>query len=298
LIATVSFELYGFYTGNYGKRIFDNLFEHPYYKVAHLVKEKTQPDDVVIGFGMGWGADSPYYSERKGVIVPNFAPKEIVDEILFLNRPKWIGHRNIGAIVDCYVFENQNIASELLYARDKVISELNAEPVDVQGRVVGATVNNPHCNIYLPNRSSELSSQKRLNATNFNYKPSSSVNNDAAKTGNLPNSGVIGNIEQAIKLPDGKLHVSGWALSNDGSSGDLIVITIVSQKIFANTKTTSGVRDDVRLDYPDSKTKNIVVDFTTPEPISCDATTTATTIAISDIGHAEIIGINTIGGCQ
>src|SRR5664280_3728318 len=65
-------QLWGFYTGFYYRALTSDLRQHPYYLASSVVSNNTRPDSVVVGFGMGYGADVPYFSNRRGVILANW----------------------------------------------------------------------------------------------------------------------------------------------------------------------------------------------------------------------------------
>jgi hypothetical protein len=147
---TIVSQIFGLYSGTYGPLLFDDLHRHPYYLAGLTVKESTSPDSVVVGFGMGWGADVPFYAERLGIIMPNWVPASTGREILFRGRARWLGGRKVGAVVDCSVFEIQRIAPSLVPLRDELVRELGGTTIDRKGSLVGANVDQPECKITIP----------------------------------------------------------------------------------------------------------------------------------------------------
>ena len=138
------------YTGFYAPYLMYDLHDHPYYKAGLALKDSTPPDAAIIGFGMGWGADVPYYAERRAVIVPNWAPAATINTMLFNERAAWLGGRTIGGVVDCTVFASQDIEPHLVPIRDRLVSEMSDKFVDIIGSVTPGAPNAARCRIYLP----------------------------------------------------------------------------------------------------------------------------------------------------
>jgi hypothetical protein len=106
---------------------------------AREVAAKTPPNSVVVVFGTNWGADVPFYARRRGIVLANFFPPPLINEVLFENPARWLTGRNIGAVVDCNVFSNQETTPELAAIRDKLIAMTGATPQRIDGSVVGST---------------------------------------------------------------------------------------------------------------------------------------------------------------
>jgi hypothetical protein len=149
---TISSQIYGIYAGDYGPLLFEDLHKHPYYQAALKIKEATPLNSVVVGFGMGWGADVPFYAERRGIILPNWAPSSTVHEMLFEDRDRWLGGRSIGAVVDCSVFGSQQISASLEPIRDELFQELGGKVIEIKGTVVAASASPPECRVVLANK--------------------------------------------------------------------------------------------------------------------------------------------------
>jgi hypothetical protein len=138
------------YGGPLGIMLNDDLHKHPYYLAGLALKEATPPDSVIVGFGMGWGADVPYFAERRGIILAAGWPVAAIRQVLFEQRDRWFGGRKLGAVVDCAVFDNQRIDPNLVPIRDALKQELSGETIEITGSFYGATVNPPKCQIFLP----------------------------------------------------------------------------------------------------------------------------------------------------
>ena len=128
----------------------DDLHKHPYYLAGLALKEATPPDSVIVGFGMGWGADVPYFAERRGIILASGWPVAAIRQMLFEQRDRWFGGRKLGAVVDCAAFDNQRIDPNLVPIRDALKQELSGKTIEITGLFYGATVNPPKCQIFLP----------------------------------------------------------------------------------------------------------------------------------------------------
>jgi hypothetical protein len=137
------------YSGTYAPLLFDDLHKHPYYLSGLAIKQATQPDSVLVVFGLGWGADVSYYAERRSLVIADWFPPSLVHEMLFEQREHWLGGRKLGALVDCAVFDNQRIAPALEPIRDALKQEMTGQVIEVTGSFQGATVNPPGCKIYL-----------------------------------------------------------------------------------------------------------------------------------------------------
>jgi hypothetical protein len=149
LAAIMVGQLYSFYGGFYYEALRSDLRQHPYYLAGKLLQDRTQSDSVVVGFGMGYGADVPYYSNRRGVILGNWFSTAAIREVLFDDPDRWLGGRKIAAVVDCRVFRAQAIADGLKPLRDELVRDLAGKRTRVTGSVYGATTSPQQCDVYL-----------------------------------------------------------------------------------------------------------------------------------------------------
>jgi Dolichyl-phosphate-mannose-protein mannosyltransferase len=143
-------EIWTTYNGTYGPHLFADLHNHPYYKAARVVAAKTPTNSVVVVFGTGWGADIPFYARRPGIVLANFFPPPLINQVLLEHPGRWLTGRKIGAIVDCTVFSNQETTPQLAAIRDKLIATTGATPERVDGSVVGSTSSFPGCTVAVP----------------------------------------------------------------------------------------------------------------------------------------------------
>ena len=135
---------------HYGIMLNDDLHKHPYYLAGLAIRDATPPDSVIVGFGMGMGADVPYFAERRGIILAAEWPVAAIRQMLFEQRDRWFGDRKLGAVVDCAVFDNFLISPDLVPIRDTLKQELSGKTIEITGSFYGATVNPPKCQIFLP----------------------------------------------------------------------------------------------------------------------------------------------------
>jgi hypothetical protein len=142
-------QLWTFYRGEYSKILMSDLHKHPYYQASLAIKEATPPDSVIVVFGTGWGADLPYFSGRRGIVLANWFPIAAIRQVLFEERDRWFGGRKLGGVVDCSVYESQDIDSRLARIRDQLKREVTAKPITTNGSFVGQTRSSPGCQIYV-----------------------------------------------------------------------------------------------------------------------------------------------------
>jgi hypothetical protein len=147
---TVASQLWAFHMGDDGRALRSDLHQHPYYLAGLAVKAATPPDSVIVGFGMNWASDVPFFSERRGIIISNWYPVVTVRRMLFEQRDRWFGGRKLGAVVDCVVFGSERIDPRLQAIRDALVKELSGKTIEVTGSVYTSNASPPRCKIYLP----------------------------------------------------------------------------------------------------------------------------------------------------
>jgi hypothetical protein len=150
LAVTVVSQTWMLWSSPLGMMLGDDLHKHPYYLAGKALKQATPPESVIVGFGMGWGADVLYFAERRGILLSAGWPVPAIQQMLFKERDHWFGGRKLGAVVDCAVFDNQRIDPNLAPIRDALKQELSGETVEITGLFYGATVNPPKCELFLP----------------------------------------------------------------------------------------------------------------------------------------------------
>jgi hypothetical protein len=147
---TVAGQLWTLHNGADGIVLKDDLHRHPYYLAGLAVKAATPPDSVIVGFGLDWGADVPYFADRRAIIIANWFPEATVRQMLFEQRDHWFGGRKLGAVVDCTVFNSQRIDVNLEPIRDALEQEQPGKTIEVTGSFYGADVSSPKCKIFVP----------------------------------------------------------------------------------------------------------------------------------------------------
>ena len=150
LALIVGGQAWSLYSGMYFPIMSDDLRQHPYYLAGLELKARTTPDSVIVVFGTGYGADVPYFSDRRGIVPANWFPPAEVRRVVIDERARWFGGRKLGAVVDCAVYDNQRIGPELAPIRDALKQELGGATTAVEGKFHGATVTPPRCEITLP----------------------------------------------------------------------------------------------------------------------------------------------------
>ncbi len=69
-------------------------------RLGEIVAASTSADRVVVGLGMDWSGELPFYAERDGLMIPNWAPRSIDDPMIrgALDR---LRPDEVGALVVC-----------------------------------------------------------------------------------------------------------------------------------------------------------------------------------------------------
>lgn len=109
-------------------------------EVAKVVGAQTEPDDVLIVFGMDWSSELAYFGRRRAVMTPDWAPVAHF-ESLDSSNSTLLGGAAVGAVVDC---PNGIPASTTQYARYRKI----LDRYSVSSRVLVVA----DCRVLLPRR--------------------------------------------------------------------------------------------------------------------------------------------------
>jgi hypothetical protein len=96
--------------------------------LAGLTREKTQPDESLLGLGFGWSSELPYLSQRKALLL-NFDTRAELMQRVFNNPQAFLDNDRLGAIVYCrerlqLYGDNLAIVNEFLAGRT-VLGELS-----------------------------------------------------------------------------------------------------------------------------------------------------------------------------
>jgi hypothetical protein len=150
LAIIVAGQVWSLYAGMYFRIMSDDLRRHPYFLTANELRARTAPGAVIVVFGTGYGADLPYFSDRRGIVPANWFPVGEVRRVLIDERERWFGGRKLGAVVECAVYNNQQVGAALAPIRDALKHELGGSTLSVEGAFYGATVTPPRCEITLP----------------------------------------------------------------------------------------------------------------------------------------------------
>ncbi len=68
--------------------------------LANYLRKNTASNEVVVGFGLQWASDVPYYAERRAFLVPDWhVPKALA--VMSGANPVFAGLLKIGAVVNC-----------------------------------------------------------------------------------------------------------------------------------------------------------------------------------------------------
>ncbi len=68
--------------------------------LANYLRKNTASNEVVVGFGLQWASDVPYYAERRAFLVPDWhVPKAL--SVMSGVDPAFAGLLKVGAVVNC-----------------------------------------------------------------------------------------------------------------------------------------------------------------------------------------------------
>ncbi len=241
LVATMLSQVWSLYTGVYGQLLFVDFHKHPFYQAGRAVQETTSPDSVVVVFGTGWGADLPYFAQRRGFVIANWFPVPLIHQMLFEERERWFDGRKLGAMVDCAVYDSERIAPVLQPIRDALKQELNGRTINVVGLPYTLTTSQPQCQIYLLANPSVSKVERKGGAalTNVFSKEVGEVGSALAHwkpvpcygDGNMDN--LNGHPSTPTNIETGDiLEVNGWLTvsAKDGVAADAAFIAVKDAK--------------------------------------------------------------------
>jgi hypothetical protein len=97
-VCAVSFEVFG-----YAKYFYADMMQ-PNREIQLLLAEHVRahvdPDQVVVGFGLTWSSEVPYYAERRFLLVPDTSSPGMLAR-LASDVSKYTGDRQVGAVIVC-----------------------------------------------------------------------------------------------------------------------------------------------------------------------------------------------------
>jgi hypothetical protein len=68
-------------------------------QLARFIRANTQADQALLGVGLEWASDVPYYSERKAMLLPDWTPPEDIQSTL--DERAAFGDSKLGAFIVC-----------------------------------------------------------------------------------------------------------------------------------------------------------------------------------------------------
>lgn len=69
--------------------------------IAQVVKNATQPHDIILVFGLDWSAELPFYSQRRALMWPNWIERNFDAPGPMREALSKLGNHSIGALVLC-----------------------------------------------------------------------------------------------------------------------------------------------------------------------------------------------------
>jgi hypothetical protein len=105
LFAVVAGHLTYFYRA-YAPILSQASWTDPKIRIALAAKQNTSQDQALVVFGDDWSSVIPYYSERKALVIPAWAPQATFEE-LFKNPKKLLGNLDLGGVVVCPAYLDQ-----------------------------------------------------------------------------------------------------------------------------------------------------------------------------------------------
>jgi len=113
--------------------------------ISMLAREKTQPTESLIVFGQDWSSAVAYYSERKTLTMPKWAPATLMKKIIE-NPQAYLGDARLGGIVICPESAGQTLTDvRNNYAGRVVLYEAFVADRKILGEVQG-------CQLLAPDR--------------------------------------------------------------------------------------------------------------------------------------------------
>ncbi len=100
LISLLIFGQIFFFMKTYTEIIANDRKDDQTLQIALIAKSKTDPSQSLIVLGEDWSSAVAYYSQRKTLTLPNWAPKETIERV-FADPQAFLGDRPLGGIVLC-----------------------------------------------------------------------------------------------------------------------------------------------------------------------------------------------------
>ena len=115
------------------------------FRISLLARKKTQPTESLIVFGQDWSSAVAYYSERKTLTMPKWAPATLMQKILE-NPQAYLGDARLGGIVMCPEFPSQTLSD----LRNNYAGRMALVDAFVAGHAIIGEVQG--CQLLAPNR--------------------------------------------------------------------------------------------------------------------------------------------------
>lgn len=115
----VSIDAYGYSQNFYADMMGTN--REPQLLLASYVREHVPPEQTIVGFGLQWSSEVPYYGERRALLIPDAVngktPDEATLEAIAADPLQHTGGQAIGAVIVCPNELAENIKLKKSYGR-------------------------------------------------------------------------------------------------------------------------------------------------------------------------------------
>lgn len=98
VVALVSLQLYG-----YSKYFYKDMMQpnrELQAMLATYAKAHTKPSDIVVGFGLTWSSEVPYYAQRRAMLISDGTAPDILTK-LDSNLSRYTADHRVGAVIVC-----------------------------------------------------------------------------------------------------------------------------------------------------------------------------------------------------
>jgi hypothetical protein len=90
----------GFFYYRFARYLVADYSEDRMMRLAALAREKTEPDESLLGLGFSWSSELPYLSQRKALLLNDDTEEGLMQRV-FDNPQAFLGNHRLGAIVYC-----------------------------------------------------------------------------------------------------------------------------------------------------------------------------------------------------
>jgi hypothetical protein len=81
-------------------RITQHSFDTPTLALAAFARSHTKPDEVILGFGLDWSAEVPYYATRRAMLVPDWITPDAL-KVMRADPRRYTGGLPLGLVIVC-----------------------------------------------------------------------------------------------------------------------------------------------------------------------------------------------------